>query len=626
MKDIDSIAFPAGSRLLAKITPLERERNVFIIGHRLEPYRAADIAPWDVKLSTESVETLSSRLIPIALDDAAVFFTLFGHEEFFYLLAAQDDTNAKTLAKAPPESRDVIVRITAFDMHGFYDTTQLSAGDYLDIEVTDTSGACFIARPLTADSILPQQRAAWFRALDRGREAALRELSHPVDPLVFIHEVFSSAPASARKEPAASFSEYFNGSNTLEIKSFGGRSFMWEKGYDIPALLLDGKIESEDDLDELSATLADNGFALDSTEVAAFVRDALSRGAGVEEALGRCFAGADKLGMPKKKLDDLIGKARGFGMNIARDWDGAREDPEAVRMRSLLLDIYSPFLLWMRKIGGIVSSPEQLDTAEFNALSEAMQNVCELLHLVADGELDDPDSCSKFIEQAPTLAKMTRELMDSVEAGILEARGKRKASSAAPKKKKGKKRPASARMFVFEARIADIEPPIRRRIVVPGNRSLGDLHAILQEAFGWTDSHLHFFRFRGEVFGAPSPDDFEPLADEGKIRLDDLGLRARSKIEYVYDYGDNWEHELVVAMTRKAGPGFDESPFCLEGERAAPPEDCGGAPGYAELIIALKKPAAKRTKDDRERLKWLGEEWDSERCDLEWINERLEPL
>jgi hypothetical protein len=130
--------------------------------------------------------------------------------------------------------------------------------------------------------------------------------------------------------------------------------------------------------------------------------------------------------------------------------------------------------------------------------------------------------------------------MDSIE-GWLGGKARRVRSSAPPKARKGKKSspkvgainrkrkalPASGKLYSFETRIAGIEPPIRRLLVVPGNRSLADLHDILQKAFGRSDSHLHCFRFRGEAFGPPPPDAFVPLAGERNTCLYELALRVR---------------------------------------------------------------------------------------------------
>ncbi len=630
--------FSPGSRLLVKITPLERERGIFISGHRFEPYRGPEIAPWDIALAPEEGKAFASRSIPFSLKNVAIYFTFFGKTVMLSMLIEQERSNAKALSSAG--ASDALVRLRVFDLKAFYAESGLAAGDYRDIELADPEGSRFLVRPRKAASIAPERRKAWFAAMDEGVEAAMRGLGRPVEPSSFMEATFESAPAWVREEPAAAFSEYFNDGKALQAEEFGGRVFMWGSGVSIPELLMsaDAPARSRDDEDGLSRDLAALGFALDADEIAAFVRDALWRGEGVEEALARCFIGASELGLPKKKLDTLLDEARAFAHGVAAAWDRSAENPDVARIRSALLDIYALFLVWMRRMGNLVSSPSDLDTEEFSLLSTAMKGVCEFIVNLGKGQSPEPGNLSGFEKQLPSLGEMIGELMAAIE-GTLAGKSRRRRASASPsaskarggakspakaRTPKGKRasRPSSQKLYTFEARLADIEPPIRRRLVVPGNRSLAELHTILQDAFGWTDSHLHLFRFRDKAFGLPSPDDYEPLIDEHEVRLDELSLRVRSKIEYVYDYGDDWEHELVVVATRKATPGEDVAPSCLEAERASPPEDCGGFPGYEELLEALATPEDERDEDESSLVEWAGG-WDAESLDLLAINKAL---
>lgn len=550
------------------------------------------------------------------------------------MLIDQSWSNAKAIQGA--SAGDALVRLKAFDLGALYAEAALAAGDYLDLELADPEGSRFLVRPLKAASLAPERRRAWFAALGEGTESAMRELGRPVPPLSFIAAAFAAAPAHLREDPAAAFSEYFNESKALQIKEFGGKTFMWARDADILALLMSapGPDREGGDEDGLSRALAELGFALDADEVEAFVRDALWRGEGIEEALDRCFAGAADLGMPQTELGGLLDEAREFARRVAATEDPLSGTPKMARLRSSLLDLYAPFLAWMRRLGALVSSSSDLDTEQFTLLSSSMQGVCELIALLGEGRSIAPREFADFEMQLPALGAMTRELMDAVEAGLgggrrpgrpapkTRANAAKKSTARGAKGKTKAQRPASEKLYTFEAHLADIAPPIRRRLVVPGNRSLADLHRILQRAFGWTDSHLHCFRLRGTVYGEPSPEDFEPLLDERKILLDELSLRARSAIEYDYDYGDDWKHKLVVVATRKAAPGEDEAPRCLEVERAAPPEDCGGVPGYEELLEAMAAPADKRDEEQAELVEWAGD-WDPESCDLAGINKSI---
>lgn len=137
-----------------------------------------------------------------------------------------------------------------------------------------------------------------------------------------------------------------------------------------------------------------------------------------------------------------------------------------------------------------------------------------------------------------------------------------------------------------------IQPPIWRRIVVPNTMSLAALHTVIQVAMGWTESHLHAFtlgdRRTGMRFGVPSPDDWSEVLDEADYTLGSLGLRPRGKLHYEYDFGDGWEHDIVLEKVLPHAAGA--LPRCTEGQRACPPEDCGSYPGYEHFCEVAANP------------------------------------
>jgi len=132
--------------------------------------------------------------------------------------------------------------------------------------------------------------------------------------------------------------------------------------------------------------------------------------------------------------------------------------------------------------------------------------------------------------------------------------------------------------YELKVTLREVRPAIWRRVRVAGSLTLRDLHHVLQVALGWTDSHLHEFEIRGRRYGMPdSEEDYgESPLDEVEYRLGEL-VRVGDRFEYVYDFGDNWRHEVVaekrVPLERDA-PKAD----CLAGKRACPPEDWTCAP------------------------------------------------
>jgi hypothetical protein len=171
--------------------------------------------------------------------------------------------------------------------------------------------------------------------------------------------------------------------------------------------------------------------------------------------------------------------------------------------------------------------------------------------------------------------------------------------------------------------LLDVSPTVWRRIVVPETIKLPNLDRVIQTAFGWTNSHLHEFVIGGKRYAYPDPDSAEELDqfDERPVVLvDALGLDARC-FDYVYDFGDDWHHVAVVEDQHVYATGPTASIRCLDGENACPPEDVGGAHGYAEFIAAI---ACEDHEEHDNYLTWAGGRFDPKRFDLKRTNRELE--
>jgi hypothetical protein len=164
--------------------------------------------------------------------------------------------------------------------------------------------------------------------------------------------------------------------------------------------------------------------------------------------------------------------------------------------------------------------------------------------------------------------------------------------------------------------LGEIEPRIWRKFEVPSNTRLDKLNEIIQGVMGWTNSHLHEFSADGVRYGAHYPDgnDYnDGMLDESKARLTDLVSRPKERFRYEYDFGDGWGHIVKLLEIREPQENV-KYPVCLEGERACPPEDCGGPWRYPELLEILKDPDHE---EHEELLEWVGDEFDPEAFDIE---------
>jgi Plasmid pRiA4b ORF-3-like protein len=179
---------------------------------------------------------------------------------------------------------------------------------------------------------------------------------------------------------------------------------------------------------------------------------------------------------------------------------------------------------------------------------------------------------------------------------------------------------AGQRAYQLLVELTEIEPRIWRRVVVADATPLPLLHRILQVSFSWNGYHLHEFKVGSVRFGVPDDEYPPPHIDETHVRLYQLAHKPGDRIVYVCDFGDSWEHDVVLEEMRAAETLV--TPICLDGERAAPPEDCGGVSGYEQLVGALRDPSHPEHMELRE---WAGK-YDPEGLNLELINRRLAKL
>jgi hypothetical protein len=170
--------------------------------------------------------------------------------------------------------------------------------------------------------------------------------------------------------------------------------------------------------------------------------------------------------------------------------------------------------------------------------------------------------------------------------------------------------------------LKDHTPTIWRRLVVPGEIKLSKLHSIFQAAMGWEDYHLHQFQIGEQVYGVPDDEfDFEEFddIDEDTVLFSEVAT-APMRFSYQYDFGDNWQHEVVVEAIEPV-PLVLKFATCIDGQRACPPEDCGGTGGFEEFVEAVTDPTHEEHVD---YVQWVGHPFDPEAFSVAATNAALQ--
>jgi hypothetical protein len=183
--------------------------------------------------------------------------------------------------------------------------------------------------------------------------------------------------------------------------------------------------------------------------------------------------------------------------------------------------------------------------------------------------------------------------------------------------------PREDAVYILRITLEEVEPPVWRRVQVSGSITLERLDLVIQKAMGWQNVHLHEFEVGGKRYGQPVADEPEyKVKPEWELALRGAAPTEGARFRYVYDFGDGWGHELLAEAIQTPAAPF-KYPVCLAGERACPPEDCGGPLGYANLLDVLRD----RTHPERgEMFAWVGRGFNPERFNLAAVNRKLKLL
>ncbi|XP_050528294.1 uncharacterized protein y4hQ-like [Daktulosphaira vitifoliae] len=174
---------------------------------------------------------------------------------------------------------------------------------------------------------------------------------------------------------------------------------------------------------------------------------------------------------------------------------------------------------------------------------------------------------------------------------------------------------SSKKIFQFKIILKYTQPKIWRRIEVPEEFTFWELHSAIQDCMGWSGMHPHNFKAlnprtgRKDVIGKENED--LDIICEKNTKIADYFLSPQDKASYLYDFGDKWDHRILLESIEPAIIGR-EYPQCIAGKQACPPDDCGGVWGYQELLEIRANP---NHEDYEERMEWLGEEFDPDEFD-----------
>lgn len=314
--------------------------------------------------------------------------------------------------------------------------------------------------------------------------------------------------------------------------------------------------------------------------------------AGITYALGQVNFLSDMATQPYLRAADL---AKAFGVSQSTASTKATEVRRALDLKPFDPDYCLPSLIdrnpliWMIQVDGFIvdirNMPLSVQTAAFNR---------------------------GFIPYIPALKDVPQEQMADTIASMLMEEEAFFMNEAPP-----------SQIYQIKITLDHLKPAVWRRVEAPDNFTLGDLHDVVQCAMGWYDAHLHEFDVDGQQYMPPHDNvgfDFdEEVQDEDSVILADVIKKKGQKFKYTYDFGDSWEHTLLVEKILPVKPDTFY-PVCTAGARACPPEDVGGLFGFVDFVASMQNPD---DPDHDSLLEWYGGQFDPLAFDLDATNNRM---
>ena len=181
--------------------------------------------------------------------------------------------------------------------------------------------------------------------------------------------------------------------------------------------------------------------------------------------------------------------------------------------------------------------------------------------------------------------------------------------------------------YIIKVTIKNTHPPVWRRLQIPAGITFHELNAIIQLAFNWSGYHLYSFEIGNLLIEIPDDifDDFDYKVINSKRTKVDKYFDEIEKLEYTYDFGDNWIHDIQIENVVESEEKL-KNPVCLKAKMASLPEDCGGPWGYEDLLDVINNPKDERYQDMKDWLEQGYSVWYDDRTyvDLNRINRELE--
>ncbi len=608
-------AYFSGAKFMISPTQEEIASNILIPGHRFIPFCFSEILPWNCRITAPDGREIGRTQINRPIKDLYIYFTFFGIENLAAILLTDSEDNKVAVLGGDPESE---VEVTVFYMREIYQDFNFREGDGLILTVLDWKECLFSIEHITREkrNENPERESVWIQQLEEGFDIAFDALGIPDAIEEQIAYAFYFAGKELIKDPAIHLGGFLGKTDFLGFQKFGDETYLWRTSENIEEAFVSSwepsPMRGSDH--SLEAILDDIGVSLSEEDIEAYMRDEMfHRGDSLESVLKRCFSGRQIDFYNQKQEHKFYRFVDDLWRDVKKKYNFFT-DQEGGRLREKGLKIIDSHLKWMRDmelsgvdLAGLQDWPED----KLVAAGQAAEKVSMILAVLNEQENVHAENAARMSDVLDELQKIIFENLD-----VIEDNRKRK-SEPGPVLLRNQ-----ASVYILKISLKGIRPPIWRRLQVPDNTTLKDLHDIFQTAMGWENYHLHSFKIKGLFYAEPDPNSWMEFRDEATATMGEVIGKEKLRFTYEYDFGDSWEHQVIVEKIvpiSDLNEGEWNTVKCLKGKRACPPEDCGGIWGYEDILRALEDPENPRYQD---LIEWVGD-FDPEEFDLDEINRKL---
>jgi hypothetical protein len=499
---------------------------------------------------------------------------------------------------------------------------------------------------MAADELDPVDVDRWIGRMEGGFERVYELFGRPSLPTIQLACAYAFAGRGAVTSPGLNVPGLIERSERVNFVHVGTlTTAFWHSELSMDRPLEQPGGEGPTGItDDLESILGDIRSVVAPETIEAAMYYALSRGRGADDALDRCFHNATLAFATDAQRDAFANQLDALWGSVVEKYD-----PEIDRwvqdVRDSLMEAACRFYTWSRTFEDRGIPADALPPEPVRVISEASGHVEGALGFIVENYGPDLDlegmeeNTGRIVDLMDGLIEQVEEYLEETIPNYRPPSGDDWLPGSTRREQSEPDSPEAGRLRLVPRQddqagvvrlkivLDNIRPAIWRRVQVPADYTLGDLHQVIQRVFTWHDCHLHAFVVDGRPYTDLSvPDEEIDFADEFDVVVGDLETGAQFR--YVYDFGDSWEHTVTVeSKIADVDEGEPGAPRCLDGARDAPPEDCGGIPGYEALLSALEKADNPEELTEHEAMlaEWA-EFYDPEHFDIDEANRALEDL